>query len=279
MEQLRGLKAKDFYPDMFSRTAEAYQRRLEEVMTRGEAPGRTRLIVLADPRPGMHVLDLACGPGNLSRRLAPMVAPRGEVIGIDLAPGMIELARKAGIPNARFEVMDMERLGFDDTSFDVAVCGHALQFVPDLSRALHEARRVLNAGGRLVASIPLTHTRDSVFVALDTVVDRWLPPVPEVVDEKGTRETVQDPQALSQAALDAGFGSANVEVIEEEVHWQSADQVVSVVMGWWNCASRLETMAAEVREAFRQDAVVSLKREYPGAISTTGRNHVLLALN
>ena len=271
------VKAKDFYPEMFSRNAVAYQRRLEDVMARGEAPGRTRLIELAAPRPGMRVLDLACGPGNLSRRLAPLVAPGGEVVGIDLAPGMIELARNAGLANARFEVMDMERLGFDDASFDVAVCGHGLQFAPDLSRALHEARRVLTTGGRLVASVPLTQMRDSVFVVLDTVFDRWLPPVPEVVDEKGTRETVQDPQTLTQAALDAGFGSASVEVIEEEVHWQSADQVVSVVMGWWNCACRMETVAPDKREACVRDAVATLKREHPSTISTTGRNHVLLA--
>jgi len=79
-------ESKDFFPAVFSRHAEAYQRRLENIMARGEAPGRARVIELARARPGMRVLDLACGPGNLSQRLAAQVAPGGEVIGVDLAP-------------------------------------------------------------------------------------------------------------------------------------------------------------------------------------------------
>src|SRR5260370_27825385 len=103
-----GLKSKDFFPAVCSRDAEASQRRLEDIMARGEARGRTRVIELAAARPGMRMLDLACGPGNLSRRLAVQIAPGGEVIGVDLAPGMIELARAAGIPNARFEGLDIQ---------------------------------------------------------------------------------------------------------------------------------------------------------------------------
>ena len=143
------MKSKEFFPDVFSRHAESYQRRLEDIMASGEARGRTRVIELADARPGMRILDLACGPGNLSRRLAAMVAPGGEVVGVDLSRGMIDLARRAGIPNARFDLMDMERLEFAGASFDAAVCGHGFQFVPDLGRALSEARRVLRSPGRL----------------------------------------------------------------------------------------------------------------------------------
>ncbi|OLD26351.1 MAG: hypothetical protein AUJ02_02620 [Chloroflexi bacterium 13_1_40CM_3_65_12] len=277
MARTQVVKSKEFFPEVFSRHAAAYQRRLEDIMARGEARGRARVIELAAPQRGMRLLDLACGPGNLTRRLAPLVAPGGEVVGIDLAPGMVELAREAAIPNARFEVMDMERLEFADASFDAAVCGHGLQFAPDLQRALREAHRVLRAGGRLVASIPVSPVKDSVFDLLDGVIDRWLPPAPEVVDQKHTRETVRDAHALRKGAFDAGFGSASVEVIEEEVHWQSAEQLVSMFMGWWDCATRLESVAPEQREAFKEDALATLKREHPGTISTIGRNHVLIA--
>src|SRR6266852_8159976 len=177
------MKSKDFFPAVFSRHAEAYQRRLEKIMARGEAPGRARAVELAGARPGMRILDLACGPGNLSRLLAKRVVPGGELVGVDLAPGMIELARSAGIPNARFEVMDIERLEFADATFDAAVCGHGLQFAPDLGRALRETWRVLKSGGGLAASVPVSPVKDSVFGLLDSVIDRWLPAAPEVVDE------------------------------------------------------------------------------------------------
>jgi len=270
-----GVKSKDFFPAVFSRHAEAYQRRLEDIMARGEARGRTRVIELAAARPGMRILDLACGPGNLSRRLAAQVASGGEVIGVDLAPGMIALARAADIPNARFEIMDIEQLSFADATFDGAVCGHGLQFAPDLGLALREARRVLKAGGGLAASVPVSTVQEAAWNLLYTVLDRWLPARTEVVDQKPTRETVGNQEALRQAALDAGFASANVEVIEEVVLWESAEHLVSMFTGWWDCASRLETVDPSRREGFMQDAIATLKRDHPGTISTTGRNHVL----
>jgi ubiquinone/menaquinone biosynthesis C-methylase UbiE len=271
------VKAKDFFPDVFSRHAESYRRRLEDIMARGEARGRMRMLELAGLHLGMRVLDLACGPGNLSRLVAAKVGPSGEVVGVDLAPGMIDLARHSGIAGASFEVMDMEQLAFADATFDGAICGHGLQFAPDLSRALSEARRVLKPGGRLAASVPASPLKDSVWGLLDGVIDRWLPTGPDVIDAGPTRQTVRDPNALRQAALGAGFASATVEQIEEVVHWESAEHLVSMFMGWWDCASRMENVNLDTREALKNDAIAVLKRDHPGAISTTGRNLVLVA--
>jgi ubiquinone/menaquinone biosynthesis C-methylase UbiE len=266
------------YPAIFSRHAAAYQRRLEGIMARGEARGRQRAIDLAEVRPGMKVLDLACGPGNLSRVLAGLVAPGGEVVGVDLAPGMVELARAAAIPGARFEIMDIERLEFPDASFDAAVCGHGIQFAPDLGQALREAHRVLKPRGPFAASVPTTGVRESVWALLDTVIDRWLPPATQAVDQKATRATVADAPAFRRAALDAGFVSAEVEVVDESVRWESADQLVSMFTSWWDCASRLDTIDDVRQRGFIDEATSTLRARYPGSIDTTGRNHVLLAI-
>jgi SAM-dependent methyltransferase len=196
---------------------------------------------------------------------------------VDLAPGMIELARTAGIENARFEVMDIERLDLPDESFDAVICGHGFQFVPDLAVAMSEARRVLRSDGRLAASVPYTGLVDSVSGLIDPVIDRWLPAAPVAVDQQGTRATVKDPSAFRQAALDAGFATARVEVIDEIAHWESAEHLVSMLMGWWACASRLEGLEPIPRQAFMDDAVATLRREHPGPIETKARSHVLFA--
>lgn len=277
MAKPEGVRSKEFFPAVFSRHAAEYGRRLDEIMARGEARGRTRAIELAAVGPGMRVLDMACGPGTLSRPLAALASPGGEVVGIDLALGMIELARAAGIPNARFEVMDIEQLEFADGSFDVVVCGHGLQFVPDLGRGLRQARRVVREGGRLAASVPAPAVDESVWRLLDSVIDSYLPPPPVAVDRERTATTVGDPATFKQAALDAGFGAARVEVVEEAVNWESAQHLLSMITSWWDCAARLEGIVPGTRQALMEEALATLSREYPGAIETTGRNHVLIA--
>jgi ubiquinone/menaquinone biosynthesis C-methylase UbiE len=271
------MKSKQLFPAVFSRHAVAYRRRMEQVMARGEARGRLRVLELIDAQPGMRVLDLACGPGTLSRRLAQQVSPSGEVVGVDLAPGMIELARAAETPNARFEVMDIEQLSFADASFDAAACGHGLQFVPNLTVALHEARRVLRRHARFAASVPVEGHKDPVWPVLYEVIDRWLGPAPQVVDQKPTRDTVADLKRFGQAALGAGFAFADVEVIDEKVEWESAEQLVLLFASWWDCASRLEGIDPARRRQFTEEAIETLRRECPGTIETTGRNHVLFA--
>jgi SAM-dependent methyltransferase len=191
---------------------------------------------------------------------------------------MIELARARGIANARFEVMDIERLSFPDAGFDAAACGHGLQFVPDLTRALREAHRVLVPGSRFAASVPVQGGTRRPWDALDEVVDRWLPPAPVAVDQSATRAAVNDATAFREAVLGAGFSSADVQVVEEKVVWHSAEQLVDRCMSWWDLASRVDALPAGRRQAFVDDAIASVRRDHPGRIETIGRNHVVLAI-
>ncbi len=269
------MKSKDLYPWIFSRHAQAYDRRLDQIMASGEARGRQRVLDLVDARPGMRILDLACGPGNMARRLAAAVAPGGEVVGVDLAPGMIEVARSLALPNARFELMDIEELSFPTASFDAATCGHGLQFAPHLDRALSEARRVLRGASRFAASVPVGLPGQGVIGLLDAVVDRHLPAAPRPIDQEATRRTVSDPELLTQAAREAGFADARVEVIEEKVVWQSADQLVALFTSWWDCAVRMERLTDEQRAAFIDDALQTLQRGHTGTIETASRSLVL----
>lgn len=272
------MKAKDLYPAIFSRHARSYEQRLDQAMARGEARGRQRVVDLVEARPGMRVVDLACGPGNLTSVLAKLVAPAGEAVGIDLAPGMIERARARGIGNAHFEVMDIENLEFADASFDAATCGHGLQFVPNLDRALAETRRVLKAGSRFAASVPVGSPSQGVLELLDSVVDRLLPPAPRAVDQDATRRTVSDPERFAAAARSAGFDSARVEAIEEKTVWESAEQLVGMFASWWDCAARLDGLDEGLRREFVAEATEALRRGHPGRIETTARNLVLLAI-
>lgn len=110
-----------------------------------EEPAVRRL--LADLPPG-RALDAACGTG---RHSANLVRLGHDVIGIDQSPQMLELAA-AKVPEARFEVGDLEALPLPDAAVDLVVCGLALSHLPDITGAIGEFRRVLRPGGRLVVS-------------------------------------------------------------------------------------------------------------------------------
>src|SRR2546421_4675039 len=244
--------AKDLYPGTFSRHAAEYKRRLDEVMARSESRGRAAVIDWVDPRPGKRILDLACGPGTLTYRLARDVSPDGEVVGIDLAPGMIELARRdapTGLP-VRFELMDMEELRFPDAEFDAAVCGHGWQFVPALLRALREARRVIRPGARMAASVPVDPTQPSEAQAiLERAVGGWLPPAPRARDQYVTRRTVEDEDAFAAIARQAGFREANVARFEESTTWRSPQHYIDMASGWWSMGTRLDAVPTDERAA------------------------------
>lgn len=101
-------------------------------------------------RPGLRLLDLGCGPGQVSLHLAQVIAP-GEMYGIDMEPTQVEMSRrlaaKVGASNARFEVADVAALPFEDGFFDVVNCCDVLAYIPDTSAALSEVWRVLKPGG------------------------------------------------------------------------------------------------------------------------------------
>jgi len=105
------------------------------------------------PEPGMEILDVGCGTGNLSLELARLGV---RVTGIDISEPMLakarEKARREGLA-VKFYRADARKLPFNDGIFDAVVSVTALEFVPDLREALEEAYRVLKPGGRLVVGV------------------------------------------------------------------------------------------------------------------------------
>jgi ubiquinone/menaquinone biosynthesis C-methylase UbiE len=119
-------------------------------------PWSTKTVALAAPNEGDSVLDVACGTGVVTRLAAQYVGTRGRVIGLDLNPGMVEVARSLPVPlgaSVDWEVGDAIRLLFPNATFHVVFCQGGLQFVPDRLAALCEMYRVLRPGGRLALMV------------------------------------------------------------------------------------------------------------------------------
>jgi ubiquinone/menaquinone biosynthesis C-methylase UbiE len=103
--------------------------------------------------PGMRVLDVGCGPGRLAVPLAQALLPEGEVVALDMQPGMIERARakarRAGVTNIRFELRPVEAGGLGEGEYDRALLVTVLGEIPDREGALREIARALKQGGIL----------------------------------------------------------------------------------------------------------------------------------
>jgi ubiquinone/menaquinone biosynthesis C-methylase UbiE len=97
------------------------------------------------------ILDVGCGTGEITRRLAQRY-PRARLLGLDILDGNLQLARRdsAGFgERIRYEVGDAFALKQADSSIDLLVCRHMSQAVPEFPRVLAEFRRVLKPGGWL----------------------------------------------------------------------------------------------------------------------------------
>lgn len=121
--------------------------------------------------PGMHLLDLGCGPGSITIELATHVA---HVDGVDASPQAIAAAARAAgsVDNVQFHVADVHALPFDAASFDVVFAHQVLQHLGDPVSALREARRVLKPGG--IVAVRDADYGTMVHAPHDARLDRWL---------------------------------------------------------------------------------------------------------
>jgi len=119
-------------------------------------PWAQELIRRADPQPGEHILDLACGTGVVTREVARLAPGSRSLVGADHSGEMLAVARALAArdcPDAVWVEADASTLPFNEDCFDLAFCQQALQFFPDRPSALLELRRVLKPGGRVAACV------------------------------------------------------------------------------------------------------------------------------
>lgn len=117
-----------------------------------------QVIALANPQPDEHILDVACGTGALTRSVAKSVGLTGRVVGLDLSPDMLAVARTitpAGLQVSPIEWHEgnVSTLPFENETFDIVFCAFGLMFFPDQIAALKEMRRVLKPDGRMALSV------------------------------------------------------------------------------------------------------------------------------
>ncbi len=158
-----GFKERDGIDDAAAEQVEAWRsvaagwERRRSLFARATALLSERMVELLEPAPGERVLELAAGPGETGFRALPLIQPDGQLLSTDVAPEMVEVARRRaselGLANVHFAVENAAALSLPDDSADAVLCRFGLMLVPEMDRAAAEIARVLRPAGRAVLAV------------------------------------------------------------------------------------------------------------------------------
>lgn len=169
-----------------------------------------------------HVLELGCGPGQLTEALSKVA---GTVEGVDFAENMIRVAQQT-YPDLAFQVANGEELPFGDSAFDVVVVNYTAHHLARPERVFAEILRTLTPGGRLVVVHPIQSEQAS-FGSFAAAVSDVLPP--EEIPG-GPLLNVADPGEYVALLTGCGYSNARCERVVKPVGMTDLSQLLD--FGW-----------------------------------------------
>lgn len=182
---------------LFDRFAEFRPIVADSVGAQGEEALR-----LFPPQPGQRAIDLGCGFGDTTRRLAELVGPAGEAVGVDASPRFVEEATEeaeaAGVANCRFTVADVEE-GLPEGGFERTFSRMGTMFFANPVVALRNVRQGLVPGGLITMVVWRAKEENGYFFRAEEIAKRWLSQ-PDETDE--TDEPTAGPGPFSMANAD-----------------------------------------------------------------------------
>ncbi len=198
---------------------------------------------------GQRVLDVGCGTGVATRGAAERVGGDGEVVGLDLNPVMLAVARRLR-PDLVWRKGDAMALPFPDASFDVVLSQFAMMFVPDPGAALTEMARVVRPAGRVTVMVPAAAVDQPAFGPFVTAVGRHAGP--EAVSMVSAYWALGNRDRLAELATSAGLEVIAARTRSIDIRYPSLEAMVRTEVDSTPLADRLrddqyERILAECR--------------------------------
>lgn len=218
------------------------------------------------PQPGETWLDLACGTGGVASRAARAGA---EVTGVDLAPNLIETARRRAEESGldiKYEVGDAENLRFDDGAFSAISSSVGMIFAPRHQKAADELGRVCAPGGRIALTAWRPEGSIGDFFAF---MREYQPPMPDGIGDPLDWGREQTATTLLGKSFDLEFESLDSPLVLEsgEAFWDlmsTAFGPMKMLVGSMDDAARSEFRSAfiELSERDREGDMIRQSRPY-----------------
>jgi SAM-dependent methyltransferase len=189
--------------------------KFRHILTTGLGAHGEAALALYPPEMGQRVLDIGCGFGDTTQRIAGLVGAGGEAVGLDAAPRFIETSRaeaaEAGVRNARFIVADPQSAPIEGP-FDMAFSRMGTMFFASPVAALRNVRAALVPGGRLVMVVWRRRT-DNTWIHRAQQIVEGIVSRPEEYDEPTCGPgpfSMADADTTSEILMHAGFGDVAI---------------------------------------------------------------------
>jgi SAM-dependent methyltransferase len=187
--------------------------RFRELVTAGLGAHGEAAMAANPPRSGDRVLDLGCGFGDTTQRLAGLVGPEGEAIGVDVSEPFIEAARQeadaADVDNVSFLTADVQIAEFDQ-KFDYAFSRMGIMFFANPVQAFRNVRSALNPGGRFCAVVWRRKLDNEWVRRAELVVEGYL----------------EHPEESDEPTCGPGpFSMANADTVSEQLRIAGFEQI------------------------------------------------------
>ena len=220
------------------------------------------LIGLAPPNLGDRIIDIACGTGIVARIAAARVGPTGAVAGVDLNPGMLNVARSLKTTDAAAPVQwheaSADKLPFPDGSFDIGYCQLGLQFFADRAAALREMRRVLSTKGRLAVMVWCGIQESPGFEAFAEILERNVGPAAATIMRAPFG--LSDANELNRLVAAAGFRDITIQRRVGAVEFPSVERFVLSQVAGSPLASHVSQASDVAREHLTADTKLALEK-------------------
>jgi len=191
----------DYVLNQFNRIARRYDL-ANDTISLGMHRGWKKLAIEAlAVKPDGQYLDVCCGTGDLTLRIAKRLAGTGHVTGLDFSTNMLEVAKlRLGQNNAlmssvSFVEGDAEKLPFSDNQFDSAVISFGLRNLTHLDKGLSEMTRVVKSGGK-VLNLDLGHPNNRLFKPIYYFYFRHIVPIIGALLQRDMKAYTYLPQSL-----------------------------------------------------------------------------------
>jgi ubiquinone/menaquinone biosynthesis C-methylase UbiE len=244
--------------------AEVYEKELVPAIF---GPWAQLVVDLAQPQRGDRVLDVACGTGIIARTVAGRVGPTGAVVGVDLNPGMLKVARtvwSSGSHSAPVEWQEAsaDKLPFSNASSEVVYCQLGLQFFADRPAALREMHRVLAPGGRLAVMVWRGIDQSPGFAVLADALERHVGQAAAAIMRAPFG--LSDADQLDQLVRNAGFQDVAIQQRVGTVRFASPERLVLSYVAGSPLAGVVSQASDAARNALITDAMTALGK-YTGS--------------